>query len=604
MAQTEQPVRHLMDAGDLKKLGKADGYKADADRIMEEINLLNIQIISLEADSAVSTATIRKRTTSLENQTWQKYDQAGALYEKGNQIKFDVYKSKIEHYWKTHPGSETTRLNEKLLEEQSSDRWFQAHSYRMDARRMSDGKVKATRLTEASSLEGEALDKLITALAGCHDIDLGATHVTADNPFSDTELAEADRLADSVLRVSDTGEMDKTVPENSGINQAEIDRYNRYMAEGQRTDTTLSTGKIAGITRFDRDTVLTLWYEYLYNRDDSARAIALSKPDTPVQEKVLPAEKAVPADQAATEIGRVTEENRLTLIPADEEVIYRVQIAANRTELTQRALSRIYYGSKNVEMENENGWFKYTVGDFSTYEEANRFRKTSGVENAFVMAYRKGKRLTDKPGLDIVAEGAGTVGDTARNLRPGLVFRIQVAASRVPLAAGQLEQLLGAHFPVEMVQEDGWYKYQLIGVRDFSDAIRLKQEVAAKGAFVVAYNNGIKQKLADAVNGSRNSKGREGATSGNTIPEDTEFHVQVAAVKRMLKPSEIRKLYEGNLPVCMVMEDGWYKYQIKTGNAYAMARNIVRDCHVDGAFIVPYRNAVKISLREAILPVK
>lgn len=593
---TWQSVHPLFDAAELKKLEKADGVKAEADKIMEEINLLNIQIISIEADTAVPKATIRKKTVSLENQTWQKHTQAAAGYEKCNQIRYDLCKEKIERYWKEHPGSETTRLNEKLLEEQASDRWFQARSYRTDARRMSDGKVKATRLTEAGNLETEALDKLVTALAGCHGIELAEPGIAGETDRGIAAQAEANRLADSLLALSGPGQSAYTLEPKEGINQAEIDRYNRYMEEGQRTDTTLSTGKIAGITSFDRDTILTLWYDYLYDHNETTPDIALTRPEKEVPAEV-PAEVSVKEDLKASEIGRVTEENRSALIPADEEVIYRVQIAANRTELNQRALSRIYYGNKNVEMENENGWFKYSVGDFATFEEADRFRKSSGVDNAFVMAYRKGKRVAGETvNLEQERDQHPSPADTMLNLPPGLIFRIQVAASRIPLSANQLQQLQGDDYPVEMIREDGWYKYQLMGVRDFPDALLLKEKIAAKGAFVVAYNSGVKQRLADAVNDNR----REKRTGNVSETEDSEFHVQLAAVRRLLKPEEIRRLYAGSLPVSLIMEDGWYKYHLKTGNSYTVARQVVNDCRVEGAFIVAYRMGRKIGIKEAL----
>ena len=83
---------------------------------------------------------------------------------------------------------------------------------------------------------------------------------------------------------------------------------------------------------------------------------------------------------------------------------HRVQIAAHKTELTQRALSRIYYGNKSVEMVNEEGWFKYSIGDFTTYADANKFRKQCGVKNAFIVAFAIG--ANDETPAPVVGSGA------------------------------------------------------------------------------------------------------------------------------------------------------------------------------------------------------
>jgi hypothetical protein len=95
-AQGEAAVRHLLQAGELKKLEKAERYKQDADKVMEEVNLLNIQIQSIEADSSIPRANIRRKVAPMESQAWQKLTQASALYEKCNQIKLDVYKQAID----------------------------------------------------------------------------------------------------------------------------------------------------------------------------------------------------------------------------------------------------------------------------------------------------------------------------------------------------------------------------------------------------------------------------------------------------------------------------------------------------------------------------
>ncbi len=294
---------------------------------------------------------------------------------------------------------------------------------------MDAGYAKIEKLNEADNLENQAIQKQITALGAYHGIAQSVVQETAPatNPLetgsnqpveqmpavnipepqpdsvapvtenqpavNTTEQAPAFQVpsADTVVR--------KVVSGNVTINQSMIDAYNQYVATGQFTDTTLSTGKLAGVTSFDSDRLLELWYEYVYGRNpfesETGEVGKSDSTEAPVENPVTVV--PVPSDTKEKEIGIVTDENVGELVPADDEVIYRVQIAANRNELTQRALGKMYYGNKNVEMINENGWYKYSVGDFTSYDEASKFRKASGINNAFVVAYRKGTRFKTGP---------------------------------------------------------------------------------------------------------------------------------------------------------------------------------------------------------------
>jgi hypothetical protein len=592
-----------MDAGDLKKLVKADGYSKDAGDLMEEVNRINMQLLSAQGDSDINISSADKKYKQLEAQAWQKQVQASALYEKCNTLKFTTYKKAIEAFWSNHPGAETDFLNEKLLEEQASDNYFQAASYRIDAKRMKDGNPRIEKLTEANNLESEAIQKVLTALATCYDLQTATDETTAQ------EAVQAETVVSAPGQRKDSLPQGFSVPDSSGrlnINQDMIDMYNRYVNHEPLTDTTLSTGKLTGVTHFDSDNILELWYAYLYGRNGEESDVDLPAPENEITTPAViqTPQQAVPSEQKDTEIGIVTDENRAKLVPADEEIIYRVQIAARRSELTQRALSRIYYGNKNVEMINENGWFKYSVGDFTDYEEANKFRKSSGISSAFVVAYRKGKvQLTQVQVTEVDTAVVSLPEATVQMVPSGLIFRIQVAASRVPLTLGQFARLYSGDYPVEMVEEDGWYKYQLMGVRLYSDAIRIIRDVKTKGVFIVAYKDGVKQNLAESVNSSLQMERAEKSHGKNHI-QDIEFHLQLAASKVSLRSAEVAKLYNGPEKVSVVLDGGWYKYHLKAGNSIETAKSLKQKCGIDKAYIVPYRKAVKIGLFEALQEIK
>ena len=253
-------------------------------------------------------------------------------------------------------------------------------------------------------------------------------------------------------------------------------------------------------------------------------------------------------------------------------------------------------------MINEEGWFKYSIGDFEDYEKADKFRKQCGVQNAFIVAYRKGTRFVPsgmgEAGYADMGEAAG--GMISSRFDVGISFRVQVAANRVPLTKEQLKKIYSDNYTVEMLYEDGWYKYQLLGVRLFSDALRILRRAKVKGAFIIAYNEGARQNLYAAVRHSKSVE-KEVQTYGRKGKlNDIEWHVQIAASKIPLNQYELSEIYRGDHNVSMVIEDDWYKYRLKAGTSYSTAKEIKQTCGVTRAFIVAYYVGQKVPIQNAI----
>ena len=633
-SQNESDIRSVIASGDLKKLAKADEIKDDADNLIEDANKLNMEVFNVQSDPNLDEKAISNKTAQLEDQAVEKQIKAADLYEKSNETKFIIYKSYLDAFWKEHEGEESEYINAKLLEEQANDVYFQATSYRIDAKKMENGFARVEKLTEANNLENEAIQKQLIALAAYYNIvetnrlpEVTEQAVNEPIPEITQEIIPettpedipedipgniTDSITENTAVIAYTPPVntmpDQTLPSQVVVNQSMIDMYNNYISKGQLTDTSLSTGEIAGVTSFEADRLLQIWYDYFYGRSSYtepalavADDIAESSDSEPDNSKEAPssANDDRPSDKPL-EIGVVTEENKNTIIPADEEVIYRIQLAANKTQLSQRALSRMYYGNKSVEMINEDGWYKYSVGDFNSYEEANDFRQSGKMTNSFIVAYRKGARFNPVPEqkTDVIQNQVVPVGGT--RMPGGLVFRIQVAANRVPLTIAQMEKIYSGNYPVEMIYEDNWYKYQFMGVRLYSDALQIISNINTRGVFIVAYEDGIKLNLADAVRKTsdlENTVKREGR-KGHLI--ETEYHLQLAASRIPMKQDEIDLIYKGGEPVSVILEDGWYKYHIKAGNSPELAEQYKQASNVEKAFIVPYKRAAKISYYDAI----
>lgn len=97
---------------------------------------------------------------------------------------------------------------------------------------------------------------------------------------------------------------------------------------------------------------------------------------------------------------RVPEEERKE--PEGGKVEFRVQIAAHTVQLTDEYIRTFYTDDEEILEVREGAWFKYQIGSFDNFEDANRLRIACRVPRAFVVAYQAGKKLTIKQALDIL----------------------------------------------------------------------------------------------------------------------------------------------------------------------------------------------------------
>lgn len=77
---------------------------------------------------------------------------------------------------------------------------------------------------------------------------------------------------------------------------------------------------------------------------------------------------------------------------------YRVQLSANLNAIDAPAFYRAAGVDREVLVEQHEGYYKYTVGPFSTYEQAvayrDRLEALPDIQGSFVVAYRNGRRVS------------------------------------------------------------------------------------------------------------------------------------------------------------------------------------------------------------------
>jgi len=71
---------------------------------------------------------------------------------------------------------------------------------------------------------------------------------------------------------------------------------------------------------------------------------------------------------------------------------YRVQIGAFNKRLDKKTLKEFFYHTEFIYEEYIDNFYKYTIGNFNSFDEALNFAKKCGINGAFVVKYVDGKR--------------------------------------------------------------------------------------------------------------------------------------------------------------------------------------------------------------------
>jgi hypothetical protein len=176
-----------------------------------------------------------------------------------------------------------------------------------------------------------------------------------------------------------------------------------------------------------------------------------------------------------------------------------VQIAASRVPLKRKMIAEIYNGSEKIDENIENEWYKYSIGPFRTYRQAREFRERSGVLGAFVIVFVHGRKVNANDAL--VTPKHFKVSNARKIAVPeGVIFKVQIAASRHELTNDELVKIYGNTSQLESSFEDNWNKYMINCGNNYEKAVDLLKSVKVAGAFIAVYKNGSRVKLKDIYN--------------------------------------------------------------------------------------------------------
>jgi len=77
-------------------------------------------------------------------------------------------------------------------------------------------------------------------------------------------------------------------------------------------------------------------------------------------------------------------------------VIFKIQIIATRKQLDVEKIKKVYNTDQLIisDKNSDDGLYRYSVGTFNTYAEAQQFKDQTKVKGAFIVAYKDGKRIS------------------------------------------------------------------------------------------------------------------------------------------------------------------------------------------------------------------
>ena len=361
-------------------------------------------------------------------------------------------------------------------------------------------------------------------------------------PEKDTIL-EVEKIVSDTLKYSVSEA--KSIYEIAEIKEEEVDNFNKFLENSYPDNQEFYIINFRELDYNDIDSLKEAWHKYLYaqNKLRDTNLVALSKnPNQPenknvnsINSKVIEKEgasitlansnsqKTGKKSSAEKNISLKTDQRNSKKEPSDSiqtianisfnngnnktsgtqniegdstEVakgfVYKVQILACRVPIDKKTLENIYAGSLLIQELNEDKWYKYAVGEFNTYANARLIKNQLNIPGSFIIAYLNGKRIQ-------ISTNASQQQDYNSPSDASLIFKVQIAASKEPIAKEYINQIYSGSENTEELFEDGWYKYSLITGSDLNEAKAFIEKENIPGAFITAYLGNKKIELYKAI---------------------------------------------------------------------------------------------------------
>jgi len=162
---------------------------------------------------------------------------------------------------------------------------------------------------------------------------------------------------------------------------------------------------------------------------------------------------------------------------------FKVQIVASRKKMTSAQLKRVYKGKQEIEEEvRGDGWYRYSIAKTSSYSEARKSKKQSGVANAFISSFSDGAPIK-------LSEALNKAKPNEEKSYGKIFYAVQVLALNNYMPLSEVKAMFNSDKLMFVEKEAPYYKYLIGYFYSFREANAYRLTIG-KDAFVVPYMNG------------------------------------------------------------------------------------------------------------------
>ncbi|MBO4245000.1 MAG: hypothetical protein J6V76_07855 [Bacteroidales bacterium] len=86
-------------------------------------------------------------------------------------------------------------------------------------------------------------------------------------------------------------------------------------------------------------------------------------------------------------------QRRVTSDNPDEGLAYRIQICADKRKWSPRKLQRLYKGNLKIDERQSDGFYKYWIGCYRSYEEAQQAEMGMNLKQSFIVCFNDGQQI-------------------------------------------------------------------------------------------------------------------------------------------------------------------------------------------------------------------
>lgn len=285
---------------------------------------------------------------------------------KSNILLYEVYMEKIDSFWIRMD----TVVREELsilitMEEKGVDLNDDARNLYEITEKLKPSENKLDNYNRICDNGRKGNDLLATALEGYYNYELSVINKT-NMDKKDQDISEADincknekhfqTKAFDDYELIDTINLHGEVQVASGVKDVNEYEFVSYIDYGDLTSDSTEMNEVI-------------------QKDHSVQA------DIEDRSRVE-TENSVPGEYEVTQI----------IYSHTSDTLYFVQIAADRVTLSDKKLMERYQGHEKIKESYEEGWYKYLIGGFDTYDEAKKLLLEVAIPDAFIVSYYQGKR--------------------------------------------------------------------------------------------------------------------------------------------------------------------------------------------------------------------